>query len=422
MVFLGLGGGLLLAYVILLLVRPSVALLFALPIKPVMDMAYDIAFLGGLTLGRIMAVLVVINFFIVIAVNLRQFNKIFARFLVLGWIGLAFLSYAMTGLNNILGGLELLFRYLNFLLPFLAMPFIVDKNEKLFFKILIFASLLPILVTIFQIVGIQIGHFENTIGTLSRPRGFFHDMFTNRLYFLYGLVGSSYFLVRGQSVKSKIFSFIVFVIATICMFNMFSKSGYIIILLFFSLILIYIKIPFKLPVITIFFVLFVVYIGFSSDSITSVYKKEIDFLSGKEQVGRLFQGRVFGWQEAISEWAHSDTMNQFFGKGDIASGMHNDYLRILVSNGLIGLAYHLFFLGYIFIHLLLRLIRKQTFEFLLSMALFLAFAIDSIGLVPTLYPAYNWMVWGVISFFMSRIDNQYQANEEITGLDMPILK
>jgi hypothetical protein len=422
MFFFGLGGILLLIYIILLLVKPSIALLVALPIKPVMDMAYGFSFLGGLTLGRIMAVLVVINFFVVIAINLQQFDKIFARFFILGWIVLAFLSYVMTGLNNILGGLEQLFRYLNFLMPFLAMPFVINRNEKLFFKILILASMLPILITILQILGMPVGNFENTIGSLSRPRGFFHDIFTNRLYFLYGLVGSSYFLIRGQSIRTKAFSFIVFILSTICMFNMYSKSGYVIIFLFSIMLLLYMNIPFKFPIIIAIFAIFVIFLVFNDDTIVSVYKKEIDFLLGKEKVGRLFQGRVFGWQEAISDWAHSETLNQFFGKGDSASGMHNDYLRILVSNGLIGLAYYLFFLSYIFINLLLLLIRKQTFEFSLSLVLFLAFAIDSIGLVPTLYPAYNWMVWGLISFFISRGVNQHVVNEEIGELDSPSLK
>lgn len=414
MILFSIGALLLFVYFVLAFIKPFEAILFAFSIKPVMDMSYHIE-VAGLTLGRLMSVIIVFHFLACIFLSIKHWSTIRVRYFVVVWIVMTFISYAVTGLENIIMGLELLFRYMNFLLPFLAVPFVINRNENLFFKVLILASFFPITVSLLQIAGIPIGFHEKTIAGLLRPRGFFHDIFTNRLYFLYGMVGSSYFLVRGKKLSTKWLGGIFFILANICMLYMYSKSGYLIIAFFWLLIFIHLRIPHKKVIVPLTIPLIILLLIFYADQFMAVYQKEINFLLGQEKVGRLFQGRVFGWIDAIKEWSNSGLAQQFFGQGDLALGMHNDFLRILFSNGLLGLFLYLVFLLYIFVLLCLNYFKKRTFEVALAITLFFVFILDSIGLVPTLYPAYNWMVWGIISYFISDMYKEdYQAK-----LDMP---
>lgn len=388
-------------YFLLMISVPYRALYVCFLIKPIMDMSYSYSFAGGLTLGRILSVLVVFNMLFVIIKDIGNLFIVRGKYFVFIWILLSLLSFSMSGVIDFVDGLEALFRYMNFLLPFLAMPFLIRRDVDLFFAIIALASILPIAIAVLQIGGFQIGYFENTIGSLVRARGFFHDIFTNRLYFLYGIVGSVYFIVNNNSIKIKIFSITLYLLSSLSMFFMFSKSGYIILTLFFILLVVNLNLKFKfiavIPVIIA--ALFFLFISF--DTITAVYQKEINFILGNEKIERLFQGRVFGWKDALENWIESSALEKFFGQGAIASGMHNDFLRILVCNGLLGLFLHILFLGYIFVKLFFPTRCDNKFINQLSMVLFVTFMVDSIGLVPTLYPAYNWLVWGIFSYSLT---------------------
>lgn len=412
MLFFALGALLLFVYFIMALIKPFEAILLAFMIKPILDMSYNIG-AGGLTLGRVMSAFIIVHFSVCILLNLHQWSQLKLRYLIVLLIIVSSFSYVFTGLQDIMMGVELLLRYLNFLLPFLAIPFIIKRNESLFFKFLLIASALPILISVLQIAGIPIGHFESTIGGLVRPRGFFHDIFTNRLYFLYGMVGSSYLLIKGLNTLTKFMATIMFLLANFCMLCMFSKSGYIITALFVLLLFVHLDFPFRKIFAPMILVTGLLLIAVKSERLTTVYQKEINFLLGHERVERLFQGRVFGWLDAIEKWSNSSTFAQFFGQGDIASGMHNDFLRILFANGLLGLGLYLVFLMIVFVLLCSSYVVCRSFEFALALTLFMVFFVDSIGLVPTLYPAYNWMVWGIISYCLSFVATESQPKNGV---------
>jgi len=393
---------LLISYITLIFISPFKSIFFAIVIKPILDMSFSIYIIENINLSRIISILFALQMFFIILLNLKIIRRFSGNWFVFIWFLITILSYFWLGYKDIYSSLELLFRYSNFILPFIAIPFIIKKNESGFFLILIIASLMPIILTILQISGFHFGFYEKTIGGFLRPKGFFHDSFTNRLYFIYGLCGASYFILVNCKIYKKIFAIILFVLAGLCMYKLYSKSGYLIILLYLFLLLF--KTTYKLKLLIIFSLL--VFFVFNSTKIythiSTTYQKEISYIMGKEKFEKIFKGRIQGWKENINEWKKFNLLKKIFGSSEIASGMHNDFLRILYCNGIIGLLFYITFLVYLIIKLIPNAFLTKNILYSLSSVLLGSFFLDSIGLVPTLYPAYNWMVWGIISYTINK--------------------
>ena len=389
-------------YLLVLLFHPYWSFYIALVIKPILDMSYSKPIIYDLSLSKLLSVIFIVNLLIIALRDIERLKFIKSNWLVAIWLLFTASSFIVASLTDVISGLDNLFRYANFVLSFICIPLVVHRNEALFFKMLLVASIVPITITVMQMFGFNIGYYEATIADLLRPRGFFHDSFTNRLYFIYAMVASSYFLVNSKENLWRAASVVYFFVAVSCLYNLHSKSGFVIIALFVMTLIMSLRRSAKVIAIAVCFVIAVLLAGQVHNRLQMVYQKEIGFLAGKEKQERLFQGRVYSWEEELKKWSDSDFEDQMLGSGQQYRGMHNDFLRILFCNGIIGLIFFLFFLLYILILLLRNYIFDRTFLCLLSLVLLLTFVVDSVGLVPTLYPAYNWMVWGIVSYTLSR--------------------
>jgi O-antigen ligase len=140
-----------------------------------------------------------------------------------------------------------------------------------------------------------------------------------------------------------------------------------------------------------------------TDQIGQLFNKELSVLAGHGDVRLTFQGRWFAWAGMIDEWKQFSAFAQVFGSGHRATGSHNDYVQLLIHGGIVGLVLYVALLAAIGTRLMRNVFARRS---PLNVAATMAFGmwlIDSIGLVPSVYPPYQWFVWGLIGL-AARID------------------
>jgi len=113
--------------------------------------------------------------------------------------------------------------------------------------------------------------------------------------------------------------------------------------------------------------------------IMQIYHKEIDFIEGKGEAKRTFNGRWYLWQEMYSEWDQLDWPAKTFGSGKVALGSHNDYFQMLFHGGVVGLLIYLVLLGTIGFRILTNLRRKADSLTIAALMALTSWLVDTIG-------------------------------------------
>ena len=83
----------------------------------------------------------------------------------------------------------------------------------------------------------------------------------------------------------------------------------------------------------------------------------------------------------------------------------NDFLRVLWDNGVIGFLVYLALLGVTGYSLVKKYLHYKDPIVILAICIFTAYLIHSIGFYPMLYPAFQWLMWGVIGFVLANKTN-----------------
>ena len=110
------------------------------------------------------------------------------------------------------------------------------------------------------------------------------------------------------------------------------------------------------------------------------------------------------WESGYDLFKHSSLQNIIFGMGKYSFytiSAHNDILRVLFANGIIGLIVYLALLGKAGFLVVKRFVRGRSPFALLGVLTFIALIIDSIGTMPTMYPGYQWFAWGVLGLALA---------------------
>ena len=94
---------------------------------------------------------------------------------------------------------------------------------------------------------------------------------------------------------------------------------------------------------------------------------------------------------------------QMFGAWT-AFGSHNDFLQKLFYGGYVGLIIYIALLWSIGFKVLKLNLREKSPINLVAAMIFSGWMIDTIGVVPSLYPGYQWYAWGVIGLAIKGLD------------------
>jgi hypothetical protein len=306
--------------------------------------------------------------------------------------------------ENPLGIFQNGFLSFNSFLGFFLIPILVtdQKRLKLFLLALILSGIFPILVSIYQLLTGVIFEDRATVG-LSRYVGFYHDAFPMRFHGLLTLISILIYqyVFQIRNVLFKVFLFTIAGGALLSIYAVFSKAGVLIICLWVVLLLLFSKSKIKQLFSTLFFlyVIFLVFGDAASVNIEQLFSKEVGYQIGEvTDVRYTLAGRGYIWQEYWDFWVSKQTVFfKFFGDG-ISRPVHNEYFRVLLSNGIIGLLFLITFI----IKTTGNLLKMNKNIRLFGTMLLVMYLIDCIGLVPGLYYYYNIVVWGIFGILLMK--------------------
>jgi hypothetical protein len=393
-----------------LVMRPAfgVALLFFT--RPIIDATWSMPMILGFNLSQGMGVLVpsiVIAHMLVGARGDARF-----RFMPLKLPWLLFSGYAvvfsalMTFVTGWLDGVEVLFRHLNGIVGFFMIQAFYTRTEDIRRLMLVIAAagIFPIAVGIYQqLTGVQ---WERTQAEgLTRLIGLYNDAFTIRYHMVQTLLALLVWVALHRRIDPLRFSAAVgyAAAALAVLFKAYSKSG-----------------MFTLGIWTVTWAIFrrrfwpllvvaavgaIVVAGFARDivaQLSQLFIQELTAIAGENDPMRTFAGRWVPWRDMWNTWSAMDPLAQVFGSGIKSTGAHNDYLLMLYHGGIVGLALYLTVLAAAGRRVIANLRHSpQPLDVAAFMVLCL-WVVDSIGLVPSSYPGYQWFVWGFIGLALRR--------------------
>jgi hypothetical protein len=379
------------------------ALLILVATKSIIDAFWESKF-GPLSILALQGLMIPVLFFDVLK-NRKVVPKYWLRTANIYVLAMSF-GLVWGFIEKPLGAFENVFLSLNSYLGFFLIPLLITKQadlKKLLIAIMI-GGVFPILVSLYQFQTGVIFQERATVG-LIRYVGFYHDAFPVRFYGLMTLLAVLLFnsLFKTKSMFLKIFMVLISMGAFFSIYLVFSKAAVGIIGLWIVVLLLFSKSKVK-QVFSILIGLSVLFIVFGDtfyDSIEQLFSKEIGYESGEVKDARYtLAGRGYIWEGAWNFWTTRQTVFfQWMGDG-IVRPVHNEFLRVLLTNGIIGLL-----LLSIFVFTMVKNVFKIHKNIrVFGLMLFGMYIIDCIGLVPGVYYYYNILTWGIIGLLLLRKD------------------
>lgn len=323
--------------------------------------------------------------------------------------------------------LNLIFRHLaGFVGFYMLQAFFTDReNFKRLLWALVASGFFPVGVILYQVATgsgtlreLSSGgdlRLDMAMG-LTRYSGFFHDIVSVRGYVFQCLAGIvlmwAYFLRPKRDIFLKAVFSILGVACIFVLYKMYSKAALGTLIMWFVIWCIgYRKLGFGLLLVFLVVAVNAVQSDLVFRETEQLFQTEISSAtSGSSGPSReqLFQGRVGLWEAELKEFAKAPVIEQFFGFRT-ASGAHNDYLQKLFYGGFIGLAIYVVLLWKIGIRVVKLNLRRTSPINLMAAMIFCGWIIDTIGVVPSLYPGYQWYAWGLIGLAIKGLDFEKES-------------
>lgn len=163
--------------------------------------------------------------------------------------------------------------------------------------------------------------------------------------------------------------------------------------------------------------------GTVSSNVTEVYNTEIEIVQGNQVADRAFHGRVVTWRKYFREWNDFSLLGKSLGvavtgRKDIMRpmmmrGIHNDYLRIMFSSGILGLVFYLLMLAATF----WTSWKLPVSERYLLQTVILVSSLYSVTTLPTTYPSFLYFSMSVIAYAAlvgeARIPHRFAEYQDI---------
>jgi O-antigen ligase len=128
-------------------------------------------------------------------------------------------------------------------------------------------------------------------------------------------------------------------------------------------------------------------------NIEQLFSKETGYNAGEIQdVRYTLAGRGYVWENYWNLWLNKQPLFfQIFGDG-INRPAHNEFLRILLISGIIGVVIFVFFI----IRMFLSVFKANREYRLFGLMILTMFLVDCTGLMPGNYYFYNILIWGLV--------------------------
>lgn len=330
-------------------------------------------------------------------------SRVAVLFLMSNLIGTAM----MIASGGFAGAVMYFLRVLNGFIGFYMFQvyFSDPKQYRKLLAALLLAGLFPMGMGLYgAVTGTVFGEVRRAAG-LVRNIGVYHDAVVIRIYAFQTLAAVLLYWenYRPQMLK-RMFLAGYAAVCTIIIFKTYSKSA-LLILVAWTVIWIVFKKKIGLLFLLPFILLIANFVMDNAlvDQVEQVFSKETAAWSGEMSESFRFSGRVPIWQDYLEMWRQSDFLNQLFGIGK-SPPAHNEFLRILLTNGIMGLAVYIFIYLYIGLRVAIGLLKERSSLSVMAVMLFTMLTIDNIGITPGMYPAYQWFVYGFITLSLRQVD------------------
>jgi O-antigen ligase len=319
---------------------------------------------------------------------------------------------------------ELAFRALNGLVGYyMIQAYFTDRESfRKLLLCLIVAGFFPMFVGLYQAVTGVVWHQDITIG-LERSSGLYHDIQTVRQYGFQTLTAIilywCYFFRSGRDFLKKALILGFTMICLIVLYKTYSKAAIVILALWAAIWTVSRKQYVLLVVVVVSLVSVNLMLGdrlsleteqlFSRE--LAATDKSVTQMTGDETRKRTLAGRWYIWEQHLGEYMDRPIIYMILGNGNPGAS-HNDFLATLLSTGIIGLILYCTLLFSIGLKVTVNYLRERTPLNVMAAMLFSMWMVDAMGLVPSLYPSYQWYVWGFIglSFQGVRFDSPETGN------------
>jgi hypothetical protein len=416
--------------ILCLMASPAIGMVAVFIAKPFVDALWDIPFLFGFRPTEVFSAL--IPLLLMVHMALARDDKSLMRMPMKGmWLtfSIYILLFSMVIAYNdeLKTGANIFFRYINGIVGFYFLQAFFRQGDrfKWFLLALILGGLFPMSLGFYQaLTGVQ-WRPEQAEG-IARNIGIWHDGVNMRTYAqqtIFGLLLYSALYVKAWNIPLKVVTLSYLAISTVVMVKVYSKAAF---LTFGLWVLCWTILRRQFAVIGVIGIVGLLvttyFAGDLADKIATLFHKEAGFFSGEVDGKMTFHGRWFGWIEMMEKWERLPALSQMFGSGEVATGAHNDFLQMLFHGGLVGLAIYLSLLIVVGIRIGRNLLAKTDELAVAALMVYLMWMIDAVGLVPSAYPAEQWLIWGTIGLsFRTRADEAlaHPAREAIQEIFLP---
>ena len=394
----------------LLLLNPYYGVLATFFSKPIIDAAF-LGYISFLRYPQIIgfAVPVLILPRIIIQKGRLFFSSPLAIIATIYLFSNIFAFVLIFNKDDFIGSINFALRILNGYLGFFMIPHYFKEKTRLksLLLVLIFSGFMPVGTGLYQFFTGHVWHVRIAAGLL-RNVGLYHDAVAMRIPVLQTLTAIflywAYFAGRSKLIKLLLIGYTL--AGLVVIYKTYSKAA-IAIIISWAIIWIIFKRKFSF---LILIPLFIFAINFATggklfvDITDGVYSKEIGAIEGESDSRLALGGRMGVWAYYMDRWMNTDTLHQLFGLGESGGKTHNDYLRALISNGLIGLGIYIALLFIVGTKVIKLVMKDKTPLNIMALMIYSSWMIDTIGTQPGLYPGYQWYVWGFICLALTGVE------------------
>lgn len=387
---------------VFLVVSPAAGYLFLLMSKPIIDTSFYKPLIFGLSLTKIVGAVIplIVLVHVAFARRERRLQEMPMKGVwILFSVYVTFFSMVIIYNEGIKDGVEVFFRHINMFCGYYLMQALYRNKEdiKRLLKILILSGVFPMASVIYQVVtGV---HWEQQgimqIGDLTRSAGLYFHVMTARYYAYQSLVAMLlYTSIYARKGVINLILFLYGMAAVFVIISTYSKAGFVTLAL---MILIWVFFQKKYKLMLLMLATSAVMLPFFIGQILSAL--HTIFFLDVVSIGRaegLLRGRLQLWTMLSEEWSRLSLIARIFSSGTVMTGAHNDYIQMLFHGGVVGLVIYLVLLATTGIKILKNLLEKVDPLATAALILYLSWLIDTVGLVPSGYPHYSWLVWGII--------------------------
>jgi hypothetical protein len=395
--------------ILALLVSPSVGLPILLLGKPIIDTTFYKPLIVGLPLTKIVGALVplIILAYMAFAKGYRRLSLMPLRGVWLLYaIDVAIFSAFVVYAEGIEDGAEVFLRHINGLVGFyMFQAFCINKKQfRTLLITLIIAGIFPLLTTTYQVItGKQWHHLDFLqLGALTRSSGLYFHIMTTRFYAYQAIIAALLFSV--YFVKNQLINWVLSIygmLAVYVIYHTYSKSGFLTLGIWALSWTVFLR-KYRFAIIGVLLSLLVLpfFIEPILTALDVTFYKEVGALGGGYDPEHTLQGRWYLWERLIKDWSKFGLIQQLFGSGHMQLDAHNDYLMMLYHGGIMGVLIYISLLMVTGFKLVRSVWNKTNPLGVAALMLYSGYMIDTAGLVPSTYPHYQWLVWGVIGLYM----------------------